>query len=337
MRNILTFILFLLPPYGAALTGVFFKPGVWYLGLNKPIWTPPALAFPIIWTILYFFMGITFYQLYQEGSFKKKEGVTYFIALLLNALWSPIFFGAHRLWVGFIVILCLWGFIAYFIFLQASPKLSKILNSIYLLWLTIALSLNLFIALNNDGVGRDTQGLLDQYFEQGLKGEVREAFKKFSPAQVRLKTSEGYHRLEAEDLYQWNRLRLKMGKINTKLCSAFWKGGVKDEDIFKAMESFNEEELKSWARISGEAFKSSWLVKSSPDYPEDMASKSLLSISLTLPKDERNRFFEGLQKTEGVDEQTACWLFKKTLNWIDQNRGKGSEPLLYFFAKKLRE
>jgi len=37
----------------AAATGGIFKPGEWYDGLNKPWWTPPGWAFPVVWTILY--------------------------------------------------------------------------------------------------------------------------------------------------------------------------------------------------------------------------------------------------------------------------------------------
>ena len=42
-----------------ATSGILFKPGPWYVGLRKPGWTPPNLAFPIVWSILYLLIAVS--------------------------------------------------------------------------------------------------------------------------------------------------------------------------------------------------------------------------------------------------------------------------------------
>ena len=60
-----------------------------YNSLIKPPLSPPGVLFPIIWTILFILMGISVYLVKED-----KEAVRYyFIQLIVNALWTPIFFG----------------------------------------------------------------------------------------------------------------------------------------------------------------------------------------------------------------------------------------------------
>jgi translocator protein len=67
----------------------------WYASIAMPRWTPPRLAFPIIWPILYASMAVSGWLIWA-----------------LNAIWSPIFFGLHNLLAGLIVIILLIGAIA---------------------------------------------------------------------------------------------------------------------------------------------------------------------------------------------------------------------------------
>lgn len=335
MRNqIFAFLISLIPPYVAATTGVFFKPGIWYQGLLKPTWTPPPIAFPIVWTILYFFMGITFYFLYRSQKLKKREGFIYCLALIFNALWSPLFFGAHWLWVSLFVIGGLWVAIATFIFLLRKVKAIAILNFFYLIWLSIAFSLNLSIALSNGPV-ENPEAYLDEQFEKYLTDQPRAAFKEMSARTVSLKTQDGYHRLKKEELYRWNQLRLKMAEANLKLCSSLWLGGVENEDMYSSFKGFYPGDLNDWARLSAKAFEAGWKLEASKAYPETEMQKILFDISLTLNKKEKARFFEALRQVDRVNPREACWMLKKTLKWIEENRNLESEKLLYFFAKKL--
>jgi benzodiazapine receptor len=149
-RKALQFLICLIPPYAAALTGVFFKPGAWYQGLNKPWWTPPPLTFPIVWNILYILMGVTLYLLLQKGLLKKKLGLLYWGQLIFNALWTPVFFGAQFMTLGFILIFCLLGLVlAFEFFIYNEDKNLFFLNIPYVLWLLVASSLNLSLIFLN--------------------------------------------------------------------------------------------------------------------------------------------------------------------------------------------
>ena len=79
----------------------------WYAGLQKPPGTPPPLVFPIVWTALYVLMGTAAWLVWQHGSVRP---VRHFLRrwgwqLLLNAAWTPAFFGLRSPALGLAVIL----------------------------------------------------------------------------------------------------------------------------------------------------------------------------------------------------------------------------------------
>jgi len=103
----LAFFIFLAASGAAAATGSMFQPGQWYEGLNKPSWTPPKLAFPIVWTILYILIAVA------AARVVHLPGAGYALAfwalqIALNTLWTPIFFGLRDMKAGMVVILMLW-------------------------------------------------------------------------------------------------------------------------------------------------------------------------------------------------------------------------------------
>ncbi|MDD4300306.1 MAG: tryptophan-rich sensory protein [Methanomicrobium sp.] len=128
-------------------------PDSWYAGLIKPWFLPPSIAFPIAWTILYTLMGICLYLIWIEDREDRhvKVALGFFaIQLLLNILWSYLFFGLQNPMYGLIGIIFLWIFIAETII--ASYRVSK--NAGYLLipyiaWVSFATLLNAAILLLN--------------------------------------------------------------------------------------------------------------------------------------------------------------------------------------------
>ena len=83
----------------------------WYAGLKKPTFTPPDAVFGPIWVTLYLLMGIAVFLVWREGL--GQEGVTiafviFWAQLVLNILWSVIFFGLKSLFGGMVLILVLW-------------------------------------------------------------------------------------------------------------------------------------------------------------------------------------------------------------------------------------
>ena len=95
-----------------ALAGVVTMPEIdtWYAGLAKPSWTPPRIAFPIVWTVLYVLMAVALWRLWDRTapSPERRDAlVFFFVQLALNAAWSPVFFGLHAITVALAIIIAL--------------------------------------------------------------------------------------------------------------------------------------------------------------------------------------------------------------------------------------
>jgi translocator protein len=124
----------------------------WYSHLNKPAFNPPNWVFGPVWTTIYFLIGIFLY-LILEIKVKKNRKIlliVFSIQLLLNFLWSIIFFGMHLPMVAFIEITLLWSSI--FWLLVNSWKFSKLASLIfipYLCWVSFASILNLAVVILN--------------------------------------------------------------------------------------------------------------------------------------------------------------------------------------------
>ena len=123
----------------------------WYRPLAKPSWTPPALAFPIAWTVLYVLMGTAAGLVWRSRHRGRRAAVGLFlIQLALNVLWSPVFFGMHSPGGGLIVIVLL--LVAVAATMTAFFPISRAAGWLlvpYLLWAGYATTLNFGIYLLN--------------------------------------------------------------------------------------------------------------------------------------------------------------------------------------------
>lgn len=118
----------------------------WYAALNKPSFSPPNWVFGPVWTILYLLMGISLYLVWQ----KKKVPAVFWVQLVLNALWSVIFFGLKNPVLAMLDIAVLW--VAIYLTIKSFYPISKIAAYLllpYLLWVTLASVLNLSIVILN--------------------------------------------------------------------------------------------------------------------------------------------------------------------------------------------
>ena len=123
-----------------------------YEKINKPPLSPPSVLFPIVWTVLFILMGISSAIIYRSQNPPYKESALniYTLQLIVNFLWSIIFFNMQNYLLAFILIIFLWIFIYKMIkiFLKVNP-LAGILQIPYLLWVTFAGYLNLMIYILN--------------------------------------------------------------------------------------------------------------------------------------------------------------------------------------------
>jgi tryptophan-rich sensory protein len=129
----------------AASMGALFMPGEWYLGLKKPAWNPPAWVFGPVWTTLYAMMAVAAWLVWQRGGFaaQRRSLLLFLVQLLLNAAWTPLFFGLHLPGIAFAELLMLWVAIAatLAVFLRSS-RAAGLLLAPYLVWVSFASVLN---------------------------------------------------------------------------------------------------------------------------------------------------------------------------------------------------
>jgi translocator protein len=134
---------------------VFTTPSIpgWYAGLVKPPFNPPNWLFAPVWTILYALMGLAAYLVFQKraGHPEVRKALAIFgVQLVLNMLWSIVFFGAHQILGAAVVIVLLWAMILETIlaFSKISRPAFRLLIP-YFLWVSFATVLNISLYVLN--------------------------------------------------------------------------------------------------------------------------------------------------------------------------------------------
>ncbi|HKI46368.1 MAG TPA: TspO/MBR family protein [Balneolales bacterium] len=156
LYSILGLIVSLLLAFAAAYAGAVVSPGIassdWYNELRKPEWNPPTWLFGPVWTALYAMMAIAAWVVWKQHGFyeAQKALVIYLIQLVINAGWSWIFFGWHRLGWALVEIMLLWLFVFWTILAFSTYSLvAAWLMVPYLLWVSFAMILNASIWRRN--------------------------------------------------------------------------------------------------------------------------------------------------------------------------------------------
>lgn len=119
----------------------------WYPTLQKPFFTPPNIAFPIAWGILYAAMGVAAGLVWGRIEVQEAEvrrGLTFFwVQFVLNMLWSYLFFGLMNPLVALVEIVLLWLMIYETLFIfRKVYKAAGYIMMVYLAWVTYATALN---------------------------------------------------------------------------------------------------------------------------------------------------------------------------------------------------
>jgi translocator protein len=124
---------------------VFVSTGDWYAGLQKPWWNPPPWIFGPVWTLLYIMMAVAAWMVWRVGGWRAQGFALGFFLLqwLLNALWTPLFFGLHLPLPAFAEIMALWLtlLITTVLFWRIS-RIAGLLLIPYLVWVSFAALLN---------------------------------------------------------------------------------------------------------------------------------------------------------------------------------------------------
>ncbi|KUK73462.1 MULTISPECIES: TspO/MBR family protein [Methanobacterium] len=125
----------------------------WYAALAKPAWTPPNEWFGPIWTTLYILIGIALFLVWRQGWDRRDVRFAigiFAVQLVLNILWSLVFFGLHSILGGFIIIFLLWiAILANMVAFYVLSKPAGLLLVPYIIWVSIASYLNYSVMLLN--------------------------------------------------------------------------------------------------------------------------------------------------------------------------------------------
>lgn len=146
MRSAVALVIFLALTYGvAAIGGASSGPDEWYQNLAKPSWTPPPWVFGPAWGLLYTLMAVAAWLVWRQAGQTPVVlplGL-YALQLVLNGLWSLLFFGLHSPGLAMIDIVLLWFAIVAttYAFWQVSTA-AGILLLPYLMWVSFASTLN---------------------------------------------------------------------------------------------------------------------------------------------------------------------------------------------------
>ena len=143
MHRYLTLVLFVaLALGGGTLIGLMTLPGEWYAGLAKPSFNPPNWIFAPVWTLLYIMVAVAGWRTWQHSP-RSAAMAVWFIQLALNFVWSPTFFGAHRIGAAQVIVVALLTTIVAFIVMRwPRDRAAALLFMPYAAWVAFATLLN---------------------------------------------------------------------------------------------------------------------------------------------------------------------------------------------------
>ncbi len=143
MHRYLTLALFIaLVLGGGTLTGLMTLPGEWYAGLAKPPFNPPNWIFAPVWTLLYIMVAVAGWRTWQRGP-RSPAMAVWFIQIALNFVWSPVFFGAHRIGTALAIVAALLAtIIAFIVICWPRDRATALLFTPYATWVAFATLLN---------------------------------------------------------------------------------------------------------------------------------------------------------------------------------------------------
>jgi len=154
-KSIIGLVGWLLISFSAGWIGSRFMPGAWYVSLDKPSWNPPNAIFAPVWSVLYVLMGVAAWLVWRKVGFSVAGValVLFIVQLVLNAVWSYLFFGLHRPDLAFVDIVALWAAIlVVMILFWRVDWVAGGLMAPYLVWVGFASFLNFAIWRLNQGL-----------------------------------------------------------------------------------------------------------------------------------------------------------------------------------------
>lgn len=145
LQDIFAFLGFVLLAFAAAVPAIWSDPQGFYATLQKPTWAPPPWIFGPVWTVLYCTIGLSAWGVWHRHGWTGAHGL-WFVQLLFNAAWTPVFFGLREPGFALGVIVLLW--LAILGTIAATWRQSRWAGAVllpYLAWVSFATALNFAI------------------------------------------------------------------------------------------------------------------------------------------------------------------------------------------------
>ena len=150
MKKFFLFVLAIFISFLPGIFGVMFTPShsddVWYNALNNSVLTPDGWVFGVAWTILYTLLGIALFLIMNNTKTrlsKTKAYVLFIAQMILNALWTYLFFGLHMVGAAIaclvaLIVVSIWMLVVF----KPISKMASYLVWPYVIWMCFALYLN---------------------------------------------------------------------------------------------------------------------------------------------------------------------------------------------------
>ena len=150
MKKIFKFIVFLVPWFISSL--LFKSDTIFYKSLNKPLFAPPSIIFPIVWTILYILIAISIYLIYNDNNYKDTQeyNKSLLINYFSNQIFSFLFFTIKSPFLALIdtIVVLISSLFLYYESKELNKKSSKLLIP-YIIWNVFATILIISIFFMN--------------------------------------------------------------------------------------------------------------------------------------------------------------------------------------------
>ena len=143
MHRFISLALFLVLALGGGLLiGFLNEPGEWYAGLAKPAFNPPSWLFGPAWTLIYILIAVAGWRVWQRDRLGWSMKL-WWVQMVLNFLWTPVFFAAHQIVVAFLIILLmLTAILAFIVKTRKQDRLASWSFVPYAAWVLFASVLN---------------------------------------------------------------------------------------------------------------------------------------------------------------------------------------------------
>jgi translocator protein len=120
-----------------------------YQSLRTPSWAPPSWLFGPVWTVLYVFIAVSGWLVWKQRGVRWEMGL-FAVQLLLNAVWTPLFFAANRYGLALVdIVLLLAAIVALIVVFFRHNRVAALLLVPYLAWVGFATALNAAIVSMN--------------------------------------------------------------------------------------------------------------------------------------------------------------------------------------------